>query len=106
MPRQDTPGYAVDSKSRDPFTFQPADDFFADLDAGAVPTHRPASVSYHATDQTPKPGSTNPVSQKYGRIFRFDDGKYLVIQFLRPRVWRIRFNPRWSEASDYTDFNT
>lgn len=106
MPRQDAPGYAAHAKSRDPFTFQPADDFFADLDGETVHTHRPVSVSYHAADQTPKPGFESPINHKYGRILRFDDGKHLVVQFLRPRVWRIRFNPRSKAASDYSDFNT
>lgn len=106
MPRQDASGYAEHAKSRDPFTFQPADDFFADLDTAAVPTHQPASVSYHAADQASHSGSPEPVNQKYGRVFRFDDGKCMVVQFLRPRVWRIRFNPRFTKASDYSDFNT
>ncbi|KAK7966875.1 glycoside hydrolase family 31 protein [Apiospora aurea] len=106
MPRNDDPSYPQHPKSRDPYTFQPADDFFPGVVGGQSQTHQPNSVEFHAEDQKGKDGKTNPVCEKYGRIFRFDDGKHMVVQFIRPRIWRIRFNPRFQEASDYSDYNT
>ncbi|KAK7934903.1 glycoside hydrolase family 31 protein [Apiospora marii] len=106
MPRNDDPSYAHHPKSRDPFTFTPADDFFPDVVSGNSQTHQPNSLEYHAEDQKGKDGKINPVCEKYGRIFRFDDGKHLVVQFMRPRIWRIRFNPRFQGASDHSDYNT
>ena len=40
-----------------------------------------------------------------GRIFRFNDNTLLLIQFMLPKVWRIRFSPWNRQGSDYSDYN-
>jgi hypothetical protein len=49
-------------------------------------------------------GKENPVCS-HGAVFRFNDDSLLLIQFMRPRVWRIRFDPSNKSSSDFTDYN-
>jgi hypothetical protein len=93
------------TKLRDPFIFVKADDFFKDIDVSANKVKRPATISYRAGDQSLDDSSKNPACS-HGRIFRFNDDSLLLIQFMRPRVWRIRFDPNNRKGSDFTDFNT
>ncbi|KAH6887057.1 glycosyl hydrolases family 31-domain-containing protein [Thelonectria olida] len=93
------------TKLRDPYIFVKADDFFKDVDTSANKVKRPATIAYRAADQTLDDGSKNPACS-HGRVFRFNDDSLLLIQFMRPRVWRIRFDPNNRKASDFTDFNT
>jgi hypothetical protein len=103
MPRKYADNYDYGhAKNRDPYTFKPADDFFKDLDNPG----RPTGVEFHEEDQQLPDGSKNPVSKEFGRIFRFNDGKFLLVQFMRPRVWRIRFSHHFEEPCCYSDFNT
>ncbi|KAH9904314.1 glycosyl hydrolases family 31-domain-containing protein [Xylariomycetidae sp. FL2044] len=103
MGRRDADGLDVSHpKIRDPYTVY---DFFNDLGNPAFNTRQPSSINFHDEDQKLVDGSVNPCSKEFGRIFRFDDGKFLLVQFMRPRVWRIRFNPGFA-AHDYSDYNT
>lgn len=92
------------TKLQDPYLFIKADDFFQGLDAPSANVNQPATVSYKATDQLLDDGTKNPACS-YGTIFRFNDGSLLLIQFMRPRVWRIRFDPHNQKGSDFTDYN-
>jgi hypothetical protein len=106
MGRQDASGFEYwHAKNRDPFVFKPADDFFGDLQKPESQTRQPTTISYIEEDQLRLDGTVNPACAKYGKMFRFDDGKFLLVQFMRPRVWRLRFHPRFA-AQDYSDFNT
>ncbi|KAH7002467.1 glycosyl hydrolases family 31-domain-containing protein [Ilyonectria destructans] len=93
------------TKLRDPYLFVKADDFFQGLDAPSANVNQPATVSYKATDQLLDDGTKNPACS-HGTIFRFNDGSLLLIQFMRPRVWRIRFDPHNQKGSDFTDYNS
>lgn len=92
-------------KSRDPYSFKKSEDFFLDFDNDKHGTRRPSSISYRESDQLLKDKTPNPVSS-HGRIFRLDDDSLLLVQFMRPKVWRIRFDPRNNAGSDFTDYNT
>lgn len=93
------------TKLRDPYIFVKADDFFNGLDAPSSDVKQPATISYKEEDQLLENGKGNPACS-HGKIFRFNDGALLLIQFMRPRVWRIRFDPNNQKGSDFTDYNT
>ncbi|WQF89176.1 Putative glycoside hydrolase family 31, galactose mutarotase-like domain superfamily [Colletotrichum destructivum] len=94
------------TKLRDHFIFKKADDFFQDeVDGQGTGISQPSRVSFSEADQNLPDGQRNPACN-YGRIFRFNDGSLLLVQFLRPRVWRIRFDPHNKEPSHFTDYNT
>lgn len=97
--------YWDDVKARDPYIFKKAEDFFRDLDNDSNGTKRPSIVSFNDNDQKLKDGSPNPVCG-HGRIFRFNDDSLLLIEFMRPKVWRIRFDPHNKVGDDFTDYNT
>ncbi|KAH7025658.1 alpha-1,4-glucan lyase [Microdochium trichocladiopsis] len=93
-------------KLRDPYIFKKADDFFSlDVDGPGSSMKQPRSISYVDNDQQLSNGQQNPVC-RHGRIFRFDDNSLLLIQFLRPKVWRVRFSPKNKSPQDFTDYNT
>lgn len=93
------------TKLRDPYIFQKADDFFRDIDTLNSDVKQPATVSYLESDQLLSDGTKNPACS-HGAVFRFDDNSLLLVQFMRPRVWRIRFDPSNKNGSDFTDYNT
>lgn len=93
-------------KFRDPVGFIKADDFFAGIDNPQTNSwvHRPQSIKYLESDNYVN-SNLRPTCS-HGRIFRFDDDSLLLIQFLRPKVWRIRFHEVNKSPDDFTDFNT
>ena len=104
---------AVQIRRQDHYLFKKADDFFAELNhdqANSNPKlHQPRTISFREEDQKIPGPDGNPIQNpvcSHGRIFRFDDDSLLLIQFLRPRVWRIRFSVKNKVGSDFTDFNT
>ncbi|KAF4452162.1 alpha-1,4-glucan lyase [Fusarium austroafricanum] len=99
-------GYHEDVKLRDPYIFVKSDDFFQNLDSGNVKVNRPSRIAYRPEDQLLSDGKTKNPACKSGAIFRFNDDSLLLIQFLRPKVWQIRFDPNNQAGSDFSDFNT
>lgn len=97
--------YFAEVKGRDPYSFKKAEDFFHGLDNDEANTKQPQTVFYRESDQQLKNGEPNPVSS-HGRVFRFDDDGLLLVQFMRPRVWRIRFDANNKVGADFTDYNT
>jgi hypothetical protein len=98
-------GWAEDTKLRDPYNFVKSDDFFQGIDLGASKVNRPDTVTFTQDDQLLSDGKKNPACT-HGRIFRFNDDSLLLIQFMRPKVWQIRFDPNNQKGEDFTDFNT
>ncbi|EKG21729.1 Glycoside hydrolase family 31 [Macrophomina phaseolina MS6] len=88
-------------KHRDPFRFIPADDFYEFFSG----KHRPTSVTCKPEDQAVEDKTRNAACHN-GRIFRFNDDTLMLIQFIRPLVWRIQFDPNRQKGSEYTDWNT
>ncbi|KOS22241.1 Alpha-glucosidase 2 [Escovopsis weberi] len=101
-------------KESDPYTFIKADDFFRQVDENdnGDTVKRPVRAVLLDEDQDMKDpkGKTvaNPVAE-HGRIFRLYDKSgiqsFLLLEFIRPRVWRVRFDPTPSEEPLFTDFN-
>ena len=98
-------GSYEDIKRRDPYIFVKADDFFRSLDSGTGDVKQPVTISFQKNDQLLGDGKLNPACS-HGAVFRFNDDSLLLIQFMRPKVWRIRFDPNNKNGSDFTDFNT
>ncbi|KAM0226789.1 hypothetical protein ACHAPO_012072 [Fusarium lateritium] len=98
-------GWAEDTKLLDPYIFVKSDDFFQGIDSGATQVKRPRTITFNQNDQLLGDGKPNPACT-HGRIFRFEDGSLLLIQFMRPKVWQIRFDPNNRSGEDFTDFNT
>ncbi|KIL87446.1 glycoside hydrolase family 31 protein [Fusarium avenaceum] len=94
-----------DTKLRDPYIFVKADDFFQGLDSGTGKINQPARVTYKNDDQLLSNGERNPACS-HGAVFRFNDNSLLLIQFVRPKVWQIRFDANNKNGADFTDFNT
>ncbi|KAM0192686.1 hypothetical protein ACHAPI_008045 [Fusarium lateritium] len=94
-----------DIKLRDPYIFVKADDFFQGLDSGVGEINQPTRVTYKQDDQLLSNGDKNPVCS-HGAVFRFNDDSLLLIQFVRPKVWQVRFDPNNKSGADFTDFNT
>ena len=97
--------YREQAKLRDPYIFKKAEDFFQDIDNTGSGLRQPSKVSYKEDDQLLPDKKTNPATS-HGRIFRFNDGSLILIQFLRPRVWKIRFDPKATSGNQYSDFNS
>lgn len=88
----------------DGHTFILPEDFFA---KGNLSTFiYPNKCSLKASDNNPEvvPATTT------GAIFRlgsnYGQTNILLVQFVRPTVWRIRFDPSKRSACEYTDFNS
>ncbi|OCK81473.1 glycoside hydrolase family 31 protein [Lepidopterella palustris CBS 459.81] len=92
-------------KTRDPYTFIKAEDFFSRIITPASGTKQPASITCLDDDQLLADRTPNPVCS-HGRIFRFNDQSLLLVQFIRPKVWRIRFHESNKKGSDFTNYNT
>ncbi|KAL1636191.1 hypothetical protein SLS58_009885 [Diplodia intermedia] len=91
-------------KHRDPYRFIPADEFFdRELSANTL---RPDSVTYNEKDQLDATGNAQNPACGHGRVFRLSTGALMLIQFMRPLVWRIRFYPHYKEGHEFTDYNT
>lgn len=41
-----------------------------------------------------------------GVTLKFEQGELCVIQFIRPTLWRVRFDPTVRDLNDYGDLNT
>ncbi|KAK5991737.1 Alpha-glucosidase 2-like protein [Cladobotryum mycophilum] len=104
-------------KNADPYAFIKADDFFNYFDTNVFDTciRQPETISFHEEDQ-PKieiGGQAKEVFRR-GKIFRLHemlddelvDQSFLLIEFIRPRVWRIRFNPAAKGQCSFKDDNS
>jgi hypothetical protein len=90
---------------QDKYTFQKAEEFFEDFGDDAKPwVNTPESISYNEADNYVDGKLREPCYR--GRIFRLDTGGLLLIQFLRPQVWRIRFNEKLLTPIEISDYNT
>ncbi|KAI9729368.1 MAG: hypothetical protein M1834_006892 [Cirrosporium novae-zelandiae] len=92
-------------KYADKYLFKKAEHFFQDLDNSGSGTQRPSIISYSDADQLDQNGMLSPVCS-HGRVFRLNDGALILIQFIRPKVWRLQFNEENKKGADFTDYNT
>lgn len=92
-----------DPINRNPYRFMPAEWFWKE----AAYTNNLRVPSKVYLDQADQP---EPVCS-HGRIFKLQDEGgnqmgLLLIQFMRPKVWRIRFHSINTSSSDFSDYNT
>src|SRR5438034_2125011 len=86
------------SGSSDPVNFIPAESFFNQATNFKSPKSVSSATSSNSTDKS------DPL--RYAVELRFDDGTIALIQFVRPTVWRVRYDPTVTALSGYSDANT
>lgn len=88
----------------DAHTFLLPEDYFASFNNAEFTSA--SQISYEASDNL----STNPVITT-GILLRVHPNDntpppLLLLQFARPKVWRIRFSPSVTDAGGYDDYNS
>lgn len=91
----------------DSHTFLLPEEFFESVNNGEFTTA--TAVNYVAKDNWSK----NPVIST-GVLLRVEskapststDKPLLLLQFVRPKVWRMRFEPTCTKPEDYNDYNS
>lgn len=83
----------------DPLNFCKAEDYYS----VALDWKGPQKII--GVDTTP-PKSTKFPKNWHGVNLRFDDGTLGVVQFIRPCVWRVRYDPGFKTSDEYGDENT
>ncbi|KAH0610436.1 uncharacterized protein H6S33_011963 [Morchella sextelata] len=83
----------------DPLNFCKAEDYYS----VALGWKGPQKVI--GIDTTPPKGTKYPKNW-HGVNLRFDDGTLGVVQFIRPCVWRVRYDPGFKTSDEYGDENT
>lgn len=90
------------SAPEDPLNFIPADVFYT-----SVPSfQRPGQVvDVQSSDSTDK---SDPL--RYAAHVSLQGGgqseTHCLVQFVTPQIWRIRYNPKFSNVSEYSDVNS
>ena len=80
----------------DPFTFIKAETYFERASDWGGPT-RLESIN-------DKPPSTAPEPTFWhGANLKFDDGTLAVVQFIRPTLFRVRYDPTVTDQEGYDD---
>ncbi|KAG8720711.1 hypothetical protein FRC09_009097 [Ceratobasidium sp. 395] len=90
------------SKDSDPYSYITAEEFFKRLDANAGNEfQRIESVQLHEDSET-------HAICHHGGAFRTNNDKILIIDFVRPTSFRLRFSPdpRYSDINNIWDNNT
>ncbi|KAF8453391.1 glycosyl hydrolases family 31-domain-containing protein [Kalaharituber pfeilii] len=94
-----TDDLAINDPKRDPYTFIKAEEFFALKDQFVTP--HSASLEKGVNDQdVTATGAMFRLSRKSQR------DTLLLIQFIRPKVFRVRFDPSVESAKEYLDWNS
>ncbi|KAH0607116.1 uncharacterized protein H6S33_003104 [Morchella sextelata] len=85
----------------DPLNFIRAEDFFASAQRFTGPT-KIKKVQISSNPRRP----TDPIILERGIALLFDDRTICVIQFIRPTLWRVRYDPTVKSLNGYRDENT
>ncbi|KAG8683103.1 hypothetical protein FRC08_014527, partial [Ceratobasidium sp. 394] len=91
------------NKENDVYRYVKAQDFFADLDSDA------GSRNYTRIENVQLYKEQNKAEQSlthHGRAFKDDNGKIFLVEFIRPTMFRLRFNPEYTALTDYSDSNS
>lgn len=109
--------------NQDPYTFLRPEDFFKgqlDDPTEGQKFHTPLKATLISSPRHPAPGEEKNRFQKSpkgdelvqtGAMFALDPDhpkykRYLLIQFVRPTLFRLRFDPQITDPLDYTNENT
>lgn len=84
---------------QDPLNFVTAEQYFQQGKAWGGPT-KITSIN------TTPPDTVKSVNHWHGVNVTFDDGTIAVIQFIRPTLFRVRYDPVVRNANDYEDFSS
>ncbi|KAI9657188.1 MAG: hypothetical protein M1821_003355 [Bathelium mastoideum] len=87
----------------DPLSFVPADIFYSTVPSFERPT---SVVNVESSDSTAK---TDPLRYAAHITLAGTGGganTHCLVQFVTPQVWRIRYNPKLSDVSQYPDANS
>ncbi|KAG9127671.1 hypothetical protein FRC07_011055 [Ceratobasidium sp. 392] len=90
-------------KENDIYRYVKAEDFFSDLDSdtGCRKYTRIRNVELVEEQNDAERAITH-----HGKAFRDDSGKIFIVEFIRPTVFRLRFNPEYGALTDYVDNNS
>lgn len=91
--------WAIQQKLVDPYNFVKAEDFFPNLDQVASGGEQASTVSEHCFND----GA--PLSKKRLTL-KFDNGRALSLQFVRPRVWQMQCNLHLQPQGDANEKTT
>lgn len=83
----------------DPLNFVKAEEYFQASTGWGGPT-KVVSIN-----RTPPTTAASPDHWRAVNI-TFDDGTIAVIQYLRPTVFRVRYDPGVTNANDYEDYSS
>lgn len=92
----------VPAGSEDPVNFIPAESFFQ-------PFQQPSqSIKVPKTIRSAKSSTSRDPSEplRYAAQLELDDGTFVLVQFVMPTVWRIRYDPTITVENGYSDANT
>ncbi|QRV90305.1 glycoside hydrolase family 31 protein [Ceratobasidium sp. AG-Ba] len=94
-------------KQADPYSYVKAEDFFNNLDSqeGGSRFRRVERVELHPDQFGPEGEVTHPACH-HGRAFHTNGNKILLIDFVRPTAFRIRFSPKCGSLDSYLDNNS
>ncbi|CAE6345185.1 unnamed protein product [Rhizoctonia solani] len=92
-------------KQSDPYRYVKALDFFYELDNNRTPYERIKKVDLEPTQFDPQNNVIHPACYN-GLAFRDDKGKIFIIQFVRPTVFRVQFNPEKTTLDEYSSENS
>ncbi|KAG9123057.1 hypothetical protein FRC07_000299 [Ceratobasidium sp. 392] len=88
------------NKKEDVYRYINAKDFFSHLDSDS------GSRSYTRVDNVKLEDDPEKRVTHHGCAFRDEDGKIFLVEFMRPTVFRIRFNPEYTDLKQYPDGNS
>ncbi|KAG8709468.1 hypothetical protein FRC12_001227 [Ceratobasidium sp. 428] len=91
------------NKEKDVYRYIRAEEFFGDLDsdAGSHDYTRIENVQLLEEQSDEEKSITH-----HGKAFRDDNGKIFILEFIRPTVFRLRFNPNYTTLTEYVDNNS
>ena len=82
----------------DPMRFIKAEEFFAKTQNARGPKSLSSVISTESSDRK------DPL--RYAALLTFDQGSTCLFQFMAPQLWRLRFDPSATMASQYSDTNS
>lgn len=84
----------------DPLRFCKAEEFF---EASRSSGWKNPTTIVSASKYTPK--DIQEKEHWHGVVLTFDDNTLCVVQFIRPTLWRLRYDPSVTDVNDYGDVN-
>jgi len=89
----------------DSHSFLLPEEFFESFHQGEFTS--PTRVTYYPKDNNPlNPVITTGVFLRLSTNNPDEKEPLMLIQFIQPKVWRIRFDPNSTDPGDYDDYNS